>query len=135
MSTDTQQQQQQEESAAFEQAFAETSGTEFVAPAATADATTATDDAGQVQDDGVGAQEPEQQLFAGYTESELKAMLGRVAEVDSIKESLRKAHGHIGELKSRQQSAHATVPAPSAVPELPAELKYVEEDYRTLLRI
>ena len=146
MSTDTQQQQQQEESAAFEQAFAETSGTEFVAPAATADATTATDDAGQVQDDGVGVadlgtsppeggagdagvQVLEQQLFAGYTESELKALLGRVAEVDSLKESLRKAHGHIGELKSRQQSAPATAPVPPAAPELPAELKHVEEDY------
>ena len=144
MSTDTQQQQQQEESAAFEQAFAETSGTEFVAPAATADATTATDDTGQVQDDGAGAagdggdggdggdagaQALEQQLFAGYTESELKALLGRVAEVDSLKESLRKAHGHIGELKSRQQSAPATAPAPPAAPELPAELKHVEEDY------
>lgn len=146
MSTDTQQQQQQEESAAFEQAFAETSGTEFVAPAAAADATTATGDAGQVQDDGVGVadlgtsppeggagdagvQVLEQQLFAGYTESELKALLGRVAEVDSLKESLRKAHGHIGELKSRQQSAHATAPVPPAAPELPAELKHVEEDY------
>ena len=146
MSTDTQQQQQQEESAAFEQAFAETSGTEFVAPAAAADATTATGDAGQVQDDGVGVadlgtsppeggagdagvQVLEQQLFAGYTESELKALLGRVAEVDSLKESLRKAHGHIGELKSRQQSAPATAPVPPAAPELPAELKHVEEDY------
>ena len=146
MSTDMQQQQQQEESAAFEQAFAETSGTEFVAPAPTADATTATDDGGQVQADGAGVadlgtpspeggagdagvQALEQQLFAGYTESELKALLGRVAEVDSLKEGLRKAHGHIGELKSRQQSAPATAPVPPAAPELPAELKHVEEDY------
>lgn len=141
MSTDTQQeqqqqQQQQEESAAFEQAFAETSGTEFVAPAPAADATPTTDDAGQVQDDGAGAagdggdagaqaleQALDQPLFAGYTESELKA------EVDSLKESLRKAHGHIGELKSRQQAAPATAPVPPAAPELPAELKQVEEDY------
>lgn len=139
---------QQQEDAAFEKAFAETSGMELVAPAQAADATPSDDGVGQVQDDAAGVvaaadaadtQPPSQedgagageapQLFAGYTESEIKTLLGRVAEVDSLKESLRKAHGHIGELKSRQQSAPATAPVPPAAPELPAELKHVEEDY------
>lgn len=43
----------------------------------------------------------EQEVWGGFTASQLKNLLSRASEVDGIKESLRKAHGHIGELNGR----------------------------------
>lgn len=57
----------------------------------------------------------QQKLVAGLTEDELRNLLGRAAEVDGLKDSLRRAHGRIGEMMSRlkdhpaQGAAHGGV--------------------------
>lgn len=52
----------------------------------------------------------QQKLIAGLTEDELRNLLGRAAEVDGLKDSLRKAHGRIGEMMGRLKDH----PAPGA---------------------
>lgn len=54
----------------------------------------------------------EQTVFAGLTETQLKAILERATRVDAIEDQLRKAHGKIGELhgslKELQQARQQT---------------------------
>lgn len=42
----------------------------------------------------------EEAVIAGYKESELKALLERVKEMDDVKDGVRKAHGQVGGLKN-----------------------------------
>lgn len=55
--------------------------------------------------DSTAADTPEELVFAGFTESEMRALLTRVAEIDGLKDSLtghvRKMDSQYGELKSR----------------------------------
>lgn len=48
--------------------------------------------------------EPEELVFAGYKESEIKALLERVSEVDKLKERESKVFGTIGSLKQQVDS-------------------------------
>lgn len=84
-------------------------------------------------------QEPQQEdddpvLLDGLKRSELHRLFGKALEVDDLRRRLDKAHGSIGDLNRRLQhpppAASATpAPAPAAAPELPADLKRIEEDY------
>lgn len=72
-------------------------------------------------------------VFDGFKRSEMRRFMENAAEVDSLKRQLDKAHGRIGELNRHvqqipHQAAPAAAPAPK-VPELPPNLKQVEEDY------
>lgn len=72
-------------------------------------------------------------VFDGFKRSEMRRFMENAAEVDSLKRQLDKAHGRIGELNRHvqqipNQAAPAAAPTPK-VPELPPNLKQVEEDY------
>lgn len=72
-------------------------------------------------------------VFDGFKRSEMRRFMENAAEVDSLKRQLDKAHGRIGELNRHvqqipSQAAPAAAPA-HKVPELPPNLKQVEEDY------
>lgn len=72
-------------------------------------------------------------VFDGFKRSEMRRFMENAAEVDSLKRQLDKAHGRIGELNRHVQqipSQAAPAAAPGhKVPELPPNLKQVEEDY------
>ena len=148
---------QQQELAAFEKAFAETSGTEVPAVDTTAapesvaavettepvaDPTVAqpesteqpeTPDPGEAAPDNKGEAKTEDEdpvLLDGLKRSELRRLLGNAADVETLKRQIDKAHGHIGELNRRLQQtpAPAATRAP-AVQELSPELKQFEADY------
>ena len=151
-----------QEEADFHRAFAETSGTE--PPASTAapvgaaaeqgDKETVTQEASEQQQEeatvAAGAEgQPAQQQpatteeddpveFAGFKRSELRRLLGNAAEVDAIKRQLDKAHGSIGDLLRKSQHpapAASAAPAPAAAPELPPELKQLEQDYPDVVQL
>jgi len=151
-----------QEEADFHRAFAETSGTE--PPASTAapvgaaaeqggkeavtqeaseqqqdEATAAADAEGQpAQQQPATTEEDDPVEFAGLKRSELRRLLDNAAEVDAIKRQLDKAHGSIGDLlRKSQQPAPAApaAPAPAAAPELPPELKQLEQDYPDVVQL
>ncbi|WP_447916198.1 hypothetical protein [Delftia acidovorans] len=151
-----------QEEADFHRAFAETSGTE--PPASTAapvgaaaeqggneavtqeateqqqeEATAAAGAEGQpAQQQPATAGEDDPVEFAGFKRSELRRLLGNAAEVDTLKRQLDKAHGSIGDLlRKSQQPAPAApaAPAPAAAPELPPELKQLEQDYPDVVQL
>ena len=151
-----------QEEADFHRAFAETSGTE--PPASTAAPVGAAAEQGgkeavtqeaseQQQEEATAAAgtdgQPAQQQpattedddpveFAGFKRSELRRLLGNAAEVDTLKRQLDKAHGSIGDLlRKSQQPAPAApaAPAPAAAPELPPELKQLEQDYPDVVQL
>ncbi len=151
-----------QEEADFHRAFAETSGTEL--PASTAapigaatvqggkeavtqeaseqqqeEATAAAGAEGQpAQQQPATTEEDDPVEFAGFKRSELRRLLGNAAEVDAIKRQLDKAHGSIGDLlRKSQQPAPAApaAPAPAAAPELPPELKQLEQDYPDVVQL
>lgn len=151
-----------QEEADFHRAFAETSGTE--SPASTAapvgaaaehggkeavtqeaseqqqeEATAAAGTEGQpAQQQPATAEDDDPVEFAGLKRSELRRLLDNAAEVDAIKRQLDKAHGSIGDLlRKSQQPAPAApaAPAPAAAPELPPELKQLEQDYPDVVQL
>lgn len=151
-----------QEEADFHRAFAETSGTE--PPASTAapvgaaaeqggkeavtqeaseqqqeEATAAAGTDGQpAQQQPATAEDDDPVEFAGLKRSELRRLLDNAAEVDAIKRQLDKAHGSIGDLlRKSQQPAPAApaAPAPAAAPELPPELKQLEQDYPDVVQL
>ena len=67
----------------------------------------------------------EEALFAGLTAAELKGLLAKSAQVDSLQESLRKEHGKLGELNAKideLMKGRATAPAAqTAADEGPSE--------------
>lgn len=67
---------------------------------------------------------PEEPLFAGMTESQIKSLLERSARVDEIENQLRRAHGKIGELNANLQNLSHQRPTQSA----PAEKIAGESD-------
>lgn len=68
------------------------------------------DDPGATADAGDASESDEEIVLDGLSRAELRNLLSRAAEVDGLKESLRKAHGKIGEMNGRLR----TPPAQSA---------------------
>jgi hypothetical protein len=66
--------------------------------------------------------------FAGFTASEIKALLSRAAKVDQLEDGLRKAHGKLGELNGVIQEFRKA-PSQAQAKEEPTEFAHVEEDY------
>lgn len=58
--------------------------------------------------------DPEEPMFFGMSESQVKSLLERSARVDEIENQLRKAHGKIGELNSHLQTLSQHKPTPQA---------------------
>lgn len=98
-------QQEQEDDAAFEQGFAEARGEE--SPTTESHEEPVSQEESQETEEAQEAQEEpqEEQLYAGLTESQLKAQLARVAELDEMKQQVRQAFGKIGELNAKLQQA------------------------------
>lgn len=150
---------QQAEKAAFEQAFAQTSGQPApAAPAAEAvtepqgeanpDAqapTTqaiATEQAEATNPDGAtapagesapAAEEDDPVVLEGFKRSEVKRLLAEATKVQDLAQQLRKAQGKIGELNSKLQTQAPATAQPATptqqAPELPPELKQFEQDF------
>jgi len=146
--------EQQQEQAAFERSFAETAGIELpaaapaqpvaeapaadpapaesAAPVANEPAAAPAAPAGEGESPSTPVPEDDPVVFEGFKRSEVQRLLASASEVDGLKLQLRRANGKIGELNSRLQSPPtppAAAPAPTAAPELPAELQQFEEDY------
>ena len=155
---------QQQEKAAFEQAFAEASGTEL--PASTAEpvaevvtepeqpqapevpeAKTAESDkpepaATTMEQPAPAEVKPEDDdpvLLDGLKRSELHRLLGNAADVETLKKQLDKAHGNIGDLNRRlqqiQQPASPATLTPAKAAELPADLQHLEQDYPEVVQL
>ena len=148
--------EQQAEQAAFDQAFAETSGQP--APAAPA-AEVVTEQTGETNPDaqvttaqsevpeqteaanpdgaaaptgegGTTAEDDDPVVLDGFKRSEVKRLLAEVTKVSSLEKQLRQAQGKIGELNSKLQSPPAPTATPTQqAPELPPELKQFEQDF------
>jgi hypothetical protein len=131
--------EQQQELAAFESSIAGTeptpaAATEPVAEVAREVAPEAATVAEEPTETPEPASEPpaaedDPEVFEGFKKSEVKRLLTQAAEVEGLKQQLRKAHGKIGELNSRIQTAPSATPTPAQAPELSPELKQFEEDY------
>ncbi len=125
---------QNSEEAAFLAGFAGDNGTE-PAPAPVAEATTDapnTPDESNVESQSQEAEAPkepqaEPAKIAGFTEDELRNLLARVAKVDELETSLRKAHGKLGELNGRLQEKEKAPVQKASEPEM--DLSHIEEDY------
>lgn len=82
--------------------------------------------------------EPDEPMFFGMTESQIKSLLERSARVDDIENQLRKAHGKIGELNANFQNLSTqqkpTQSAPATQVE-DGELDQLEQDFPELARI
>lgn len=80
----------------------------------------------------------EEPTFFGLSESQVKSLLERSAQVDDIKDQLRKAYGKIGELNSTvQKLSEQRQPTPAAAPagEENAELSDWERDFPELAQV
>lgn len=101
-------------------------------------------------DDGKAKQQdaPEPVLFAGFTETQLKDLLGKASRFDELEGQLRKAHGKIGELngevirmrdsggKSQQQQDAGRPPAtPDVNLDDDPELAQVAEEWPEMARL
>lgn len=149
--------EQEQEQAAFESSFAgEEAGSSLSAPTGASEDALAGVQAGEAANEAANPepelsqtsevppstqapapQEPVAEddpvVFDGFKRSEMRRFMENAAEVDSLKRQLDKAHGRIGELNRHvqqipNQAAPAAAPTPK-VPELPPNLKQVEEDY------
>lgn len=146
----------QQEQAAFEQSFASITGTEVPAPAApVAEAAPAPAPAaetvapeastapagepaaapapeGQPAPQEPAAAEDDPEVLDGFKRSEVRRLLASAAEVETLKQQLRKANGKIGELNSRIQppaAASVVAPTPPVAPALPPGLQQFEQDF------
>lgn len=147
----------QQEQAAFEQSFASVTGTEVPAPAAPvaeaapapapvaepaapeAGTALAGEPAATPAPEGQAAPqvpadaEDDPEVLDGFKRSEVRRLLASAAEVEPLKQQLRKANGKIGELNSRMQNPAvappAAAPTPPAAPELPPGLQQFEQDF------
>lgn len=70
---------------------------------------------GEGQASAVGAPDPADSeiVLDGLTRAELRNLLGKAAEVEGLKDGLRKAHGKIGEMNDRLRKAPASAAATS----------------------
>lgn len=59
----------------------------------------------------------EEALFAGFTETQLKALLAKAAQVDDLEKQIAKAHGKIGEFNRTLQEYQAREVKPAATTE------------------
>lgn len=82
-------------------------------------------------------QKPEEPLFAGLTESQIKSLLERSTRVDGIEDQLRKAHGKIGELNGTLQElkSHQSRPTQNAPALDDAQMNEFEKDYPEFVAI
>lgn len=82
--------------------------------------------------------EPDEPMFFGMTESQIKSLLERSARVDDIENQLRKAHGKIGELNANFQNLsnqHKPTQSAPATQAEDGELDQLEQDFPELARI
>lgn len=124
-----QQENTQEDDAAFDAGFAEARGEELPTqpePEKRAEESTAPVEAEQP------AQEPvvEEPLYAGMTESQLKAALAKVGEVDEVKQQVRQAFGKLGELNQKLMAAQTATAKLS-----PGQLKRMTEEFPEIAKI
>lgn len=79
--------------------------------------------------------EADEPMYFGMTESQIKSLLERSAQVDEIKDQLRKAHGKIGELNANFQNLSTqqkpTQQAPAAQVD-DGDLSQLEQDFPEL---
>lgn len=127
---ETTQQQEQQESGAFSAGFAAVAGTEPPAASPAQDKPAAEDAAveqpaadGATTTEKPAAEQPtaEELRIAGFTEAELRNILGRVPELET---QLRKAHGKLGEygavIQELRKAPAPSVPTPERIQEIAA---------------
>lgn len=61
----------------------------------------------------------EEPVFAGFTETQLKALLAKAAQVDDLEKQIAKAHGKLGEFNRTLQEYQAREVKPPAAPTAP----------------
>ena len=130
---------QEQDDAAFEAGFAEARGEEPPTqpePAAEVAESPEQQETEEQSEETVEAEE--EPLYAGLTESQLKAQLARVAEIDEVKAHVRQAFGKLGEMNQKLmsvQSASAKL-SPGQLKKLSSEFPemaaLLEEDLSSL---
>lgn len=130
--------EQQQEQTAFERSLTDAAPDTTAAPeaevesqepAAETAAPVADEQPAQPEAPAEATPEDDPEVFDGFKRSEVKRLLTQAAEVEGLKQQLRKAHGKIGELNSRIPPAHSGTPSHKATELSPEELKQFEEDY------
>lgn len=119
---------QEQDDAAFSAGFAEARGDEPPTEAPASEPVESQQEDAPATETSVEAEPAaEEPLYAGLTESQLKAQLAKIAEVDEVKAQVRQAFGKLGELNQKLMAAQ------SATAKLnPGQLKRLSSEYPEL---